>query len=146
MIREYSPSDKTAVINFLRLNTPKYFAPDEEQDFSEYLDKYREEYFVVETQGEVIGAGGINYVDGGKTARISWDVFHPKAQGNGWGTKLTDYRIERIKRNPSVEGICVRTSQMAYTFYEKCGFELKEIVPDYWAKGYDLYNMEIKVK
>jgi [ribosomal protein S18]-alanine N-acetyltransferase len=146
MIREYTPNDKTALINLLRLNTPNYFAAEEEQDYIEYLEKHREEYFVVETEGEIIGAGGINYTDRGKTACTSWDVFHPKAQGKGWGTKLTDYRIEQIKQIPTIELIRVRTSQMAHKFYAKCGFELKEVVPDYWAKGFDLYRMEIKIK
>lgn len=146
MIREYTITDKEGVTALLKPNIPDYFAPEEEQDFSEYLDKYREEYFVVETEGEVIGAGGINYTDEGETACISWDVFHPKAQGKGWGTQLVLYRIGLIKQNPAIVLIRVRTSQMAYTFYAKCGFELKEVVPDYWAKGYDLYNMEIKVK
>ncbi len=145
MIREYATDDKATVIGLLQLNIPQYFAPEEEQDFIEYLEKYREDYFVVEVDGLIIGAGGINYVDEGKTARISWDVFHPKAQGKGWGTKLTQHRIDRIKTNPVVSVICVRTSQMAYKFYAKCGFELKEVVPNYWAKGFDLYRMEIKV-
>lgn len=146
MIREYRASDKFDVIELLKLNTPQYFAPEEEQDFSVYLDNRREDYFVVETEGEVIGAGGINYTDEGKTAYISWDVFHPKAQGKGWGTQLVLYRIGLIKQNPAIVLIRVRTSQMVYTFYEKCGFELKEVVPDYWAKGFDLYRMEVKIK
>ena len=37
-IREYSSSDKKMVIELLRLNTPKYFAPEEENDFIQYLD------------------------------------------------------------------------------------------------------------
>jgi [ribosomal protein S18]-alanine N-acetyltransferase len=146
MIREYTPTDKTTIMALLRLNTPAYFAPEEEHDFSAYLDNSREEYFVVETEGEIIGAGGINYTDGGKTACISWDVFHPKAQGKGWGTQLTTYRIGLIKQNPVIELIRVRTAQMTDKFYEKCGFELQEIIPDYWAKGFDLYRMEIKIK
>lgn len=146
MIREYAETDKTTVIDLLQLNTPQYFAPEEEQDFIEYLEKHREDYFVVENNGEIIGAGGINYLDEGKIARISWDVFHPKAQGKGWGTKLAEYRIAQIKTNPEVTAICVRTSQKAFKFYSKSGFVLQEIIPDYWAKGFDLYSMEIRVK
>lgn len=146
MIREYRVRDKSVVIELLRLNTPQFFAPEEEEDYSEYLDNRREDYFVVETEGEIIGAGGINYTDEGKTACISWDLFHPKVQGKGWGSKLTSYRINKIKENPAIKVVFVRTAQMTYKFYAKCGFELKEVVPDYWAKGYDLYRMEIKIK
>ena len=42
----------------------------------------------------------------------------------------------------SVRRITVRTSQLAFGFYEKRGFELKGIEKDYWAEGFDLYRME----
>ena len=43
-IREYFPSDKEAVLKLIRLNTPMYFALEEEADLSEYLDNEREYY------------------------------------------------------------------------------------------------------
>ncbi|NAA11186.1 GNAT family N-acetyltransferase, partial [Escherichia coli] len=42
----------------------------------------------------------------------------------------------------SIQKITVRTSQLAYKFYEKQGFTLKEIQRDYWAKDFDMYSME----
>ena len=45
-IREYQPTDKNAVIDLIRQNTPAYFAPKEEADFSNYLDSERELYFL----------------------------------------------------------------------------------------------------
>ena len=44
IIREYMPDDKRRVMNLIRLNTPEYFAPEEEADLSEYLDRWRELY------------------------------------------------------------------------------------------------------
>jgi ribosomal protein S18 acetylase RimI-like enzyme len=44
----------------------------------------------------------------------------------------------------NITTIMVRTSQLAYKFYEKNGFILKEIEKDYWAKGFDLYSMTYK--
>jgi ribosomal protein S18 acetylase RimI-like enzyme len=32
---------------------------------------------------------------------------------------------------------------LVYPFYEKHGFELIEIVQDYWSRGFDLYRMEL---
>ena len=32
VIREYEPADKEAVMELLRLNTPRYFAPEEAAD------------------------------------------------------------------------------------------------------------------
>jgi len=62
------------------------------------------------------------------------------------GTKLLNYRIDKLNSFESIQKITVRTSQVAYKFYEKQGFKLFEIKKDYWAEGFDLYNMEYKQK
>ena len=112
----------------------------------EYLDHHTDHYFVVEEDGVIRGAGGYNFTEGGKVVRISWDLFNPDAQGKGLGSQLTRYRIDKIKEYPEVETIMVRTSQLVYKFYEKFGFETKEVIQDFWAKGFDLVRMEIKLK
>lgn len=145
MIRPYTPTDKEKLMELLRLNTPAYFAPQEEDDFREYLDHELDQYFVVEDDNEIVGCGGINFAEDRKSVRISWDIIHPAAQGKGWGRKLTQYRIDKIREVPEVETIIVRTTQLVYPFYERAGFELKQVVPDYWAKGFDLYYMEIRL-
>lgn len=144
MIRDYRTNDKSEVIDLLRLNTPEYFDPSEEKDFENYLDHQAEDYFVYEVNSKIIGAGGINYCLKDKLARISWDMIDPKLQGKGIGKKLIQYRLKRINENPEIEQIMVRTSQLAYQFYEKFGFELERVEKDFWAKNFDLYQLTIK--
>ena len=144
MIRKYSHQDKPEVIELLRLNTPEYFDPSEEKDLVDYLDNELEDYFIVEENSKIVGAGGINYFLSEKTARISWDMIKPNSQGKGIGMQLIKHRIDRIKQNNSIENIIVRTSQHAYRFYEKTGFKLEKIEKDYWAKNFDLYIMSMK--
>lgn len=146
MIRPYKSSDKERLVELLRLNTPAYFAPEEESDYLQYLDHLIESYYVVEEDGVVLGCGGINYVEEGRVARISWDIIHPDSQGKGLGSKLTEFRISKIRENPEVERISVRTTQLVSAFYERLGFKLVEIKPDFWAKGFDLYRMEMQLK
>ena len=146
MIRPYHPSDKQELLKILRLNIPQYFAPSEEADFIEYLGKHAEHYFVVEENQQIIGCGGINFWENGTVARISWDIIHSNHQGKGIGKKLTQFRINEIKKNAEVKKIVVRTSQLAFQFYTKSGFKLVKIEKDYWAKGFDLYEMEMELK
>ncbi|MBK8966864.1 MAG: GNAT family N-acetyltransferase [Saprospiraceae bacterium] len=141
MIRPYTHADKPQVIHLLRLNTPHYFAEAEEADLLDYLDRHLEDYFVVEEQGVVVGAGGINYFPEAQLARISWDIIHSGFQGKGIGSALTRHRIDMIRENPAIAKIVVRTSQHVYKFYEKNGFTLEKTAADFWAPGYDLYQM-----
>ncbi|MDN5201923.1 GNAT family N-acetyltransferase [Fulvivirgaceae bacterium BMA10] len=145
-IRLYKETDKRQLIELLRLNTPAYFDPSEEQEFIEYLDNESKNYFVVEEGNKILGCGGFNLLEGKEVVRISWDIFHPDSQGKGLGSSLIEFRIEQITRIPEVKIIAVRTSQLAFKFYEKFGFKLKETIKDFWAKGFDLYNMELSLE
>lgn len=143
IIRPYHPNDELEILNLLDLNTPKYFSADERDDLIDYLNHHIEQYFVLELEGIIVGSGGINFSEDKTVGKISWDLFHPEYQGKGLGSQLTNYRIELLKCLDHIQTISVRTSQVAYVFYQKMGFELLEVVPDYWAKGFDLYRMEL---
>lgn len=141
-IRPYRETDRMAVLQLLALNTPAYFAETEKADFEHYLDHEREQYFVVEHENSVIGCGGINFDLSQHTGKISWDIIHPDFHGKGAGTALLQHRMEILQRMENVRNISVRTSQLAWLFYRKNGFVLQQICKDYWAEGYDMYEME----
>ena len=141
-IRTYQPQDKKTLLEILSLNIPTYFAPEEKEDFETYLNQYAEHYCIVEENGKCLGGGGYNFWEEGKVVRLSWDFLHPDARGRGLGRLLATHRINEIKAHPDVEKIVVRTSQLAFLFYEKLGFKLIYEEKDYWAKGFDLYYME----
>ncbi len=140
-IRTYQTEDKTRVLELLKLNVPEYFAESEIEDFANYLDSEIEHYFVAELNGKIVSAGGINFENNDKIAKISWDIIAPDFQGKGIGGALLAHRIEFLESFKTIEQVLVRTSQHAYKFYEKNGFVLKEVEKDYWAEGFDLYKM-----
>ena len=146
IIREYQQADKNAVMDLIRQNIPEYFAPEEEADFSSYLDSGRELYYVLLFNNRIAGCGGINFAENKTIGRISWDIIHPEYQGKSLGTQLLIHRIEKLKSIGSIQKITVRTSQLAYKFYEKQGFVLKETQKNYWAEGFDMYRMEYSGK
>lgn len=144
-IREYVESDKARLLELIRLNTPQYFAVEEEADLSEYLDLFRELYYVIEENGVVQGCGGINLAEDGVTAKISWDIVNPACQGKGLGSRLMMYRIEKIREMKNITILSVRTSQLVYKFYEKFGLHLREVIKDYWAEGLDMYRLDCQL-
>lgn len=141
-IRPYISNDKAAVLELLDLNTPKYFNTSERKDFEKYLEEEIEDYFVIENNVEIIGAGGINYILQNKTARISWDMINPNLQGQGIGQNLMTHRLKHLSTQSEIETIDVRTTQLTYQFYEKMNFHLIKIEKDFWAEGFDLYHMQ----
>lgn len=140
-LRPYSPSDKPKLLNLMQLLIPRYFAEAELEDFATYLDHELEDYFVVEDAGETIACGGINYFPEDHKARISWDMVHPAQQGKGVGRKLVEHRLEQIYKTPGLLLAEVRTTQLVYPFYQRLGFELEKVEKDFWAPGFDLYQM-----
>src|SRR5699024_2402076 len=104
-IREYESKDKNEVIHLIRLNTPKYFATGEEEDLNEYLEIKRELYYVLLSNEKIVGCGGINFAEKKTIGKISWDIFHPEYQGKSLGTRLLNYRIERLRAFKSVKKI-----------------------------------------
>lgn len=93
IIREYLPTDKDAIMSLIKLNTPDFFAEEEANDLSKYLDEEIEQYYVLLVDGEIVGCGGINFAENGTIGKISWDMIHPAFQGKSLGTKLLKHRI-----------------------------------------------------
>ncbi len=140
-LREYRQTDKSALMHIFRKNIPEFFDEDEVKGFESYLEQHLEAYFVAESAGVLVGAGGINFADNGRIANISWDFIDPDYQGKGIGKVLLKFRLDYLKKMSGITDIIVRTSQFAYGFYAKQGFSLEQITRDYWAQGYDLYYM-----
>jgi [ribosomal protein S18]-alanine N-acetyltransferase len=144
VLRAYISSDRKQIINLLRLNTPEFFNEAEEKDLLRYLEHQMEDYFVIELEGSIIGAGGINYFPQEEVARISWDLIHPDHHRQGVGKQLLFYRLKKINSQPLVNKVVVRTSQLVFGFYEKMGFTTEYVEKDYWAKGLDLHVMKME--
>ncbi len=145
IIRKHTTRDRTRILELLRLNTPEYFSPNEEADLLYYLDNHADNYYVLEVDEAIAGCGGFNLSEDGKTGKISWDIFDPQSQGKGFGSALFKFRIQKMKEINTISTISVRTSQLVYPFYEKFGLVIREIVKDYWDKGFDLYRLDAAI-
>ncbi|MDH7445867.1 GNAT family N-acetyltransferase [Aquimarina sp. 2201CG14-23] len=145
MIRPYTLSDRKQLVDIFILNTPKYFDQKEIQDFEAYLELHGDTYLTIEYDGEIVGGMGC-YVDENDTSgRITWIFFHPNYTGLGLGKKAVAYCLKTFTSNPLVEKSVVTTSQLAYKFFEKFGYNLIRTEKDYWGQGLDLYVMELQL-
>lgn len=84
VVREYLTTDKEAVMNLIKLNTPDFFAEEETNDLSNYLDKEIELYYVLLVDGKVVGCGGINFAEKRTIGKISWILYIQTIKANYW--------------------------------------------------------------
>ena len=144
-IRAFNSADRNALIEIFKLNTPQFFDKNEQKDFEDFLDKHADTYFVAEEDEKIVGCGGYYYLADKTVGRVSWDLFHPDSKGKGYGKHLVSHCIEMLKAEPIVKTLVVWTSQYAYGFYGKFGFETKEVRRNFWGPGIDLYRMELNI-
>ncbi len=143
VIRTAQKQDFKFLSKIFSLNVPKYFDKKELNDFKKYFNsKNLESYFIIESQGKVVGGGGYAY-ENMKTARICWLFIDPNYHGFGFGKKLVNYCIKILKNNRRLNVIEVETSNLTFKFYEKLNFKIEYIKKDYWPNNDDLYFMKI---
>ena len=143
-IRAYRIDDLEAVIAIFRSNIPKYFTPEEEPGLRAFLSDLRAvDYEVVETGGEIVGAGGIGMNDDG-TVSLCWGMIRHERLGNGLGKRLTLHRMERANEKFPGRALMISTSQHTSGFYEKLGFRLTEHVLDGYGPGIDTCRMRLE--
>jgi N-acetylglutamate synthase-like GNAT family acetyltransferase len=142
LIRSFNIDDKEKLADIFKLNVPKYFAANEIHDFEQYLSQYGETYLTIEHEGKIIGGTGYYVNTSDNSGRITWIFFHPDAKGGGSGKKAVEYCISILRADTRVNKLVVTTSQFAFKFFEKFGYETVKIEKEYWGAGLDLYLME----
>ncbi|MFN0279519.1 MAG: GNAT family N-acetyltransferase [Pyrinomonadaceae bacterium] len=143
LIRPFTSADLNSVVDIFRSNIPKYFGPGEEAGLHDFLRDFSEDYYVVETDGEVVGAGGIG-LNADNTVSLCWGMVRNDKLATGLGKKLTEFRIERSREKFGGLPMVTSTSQHTQGFYEKFGFRLTEHTPDGFGPGIDICKMRLE--
>lgn len=146
-IRKYQNGDLDAVVDIFRSNIPKYFTEIEEPGLYEFLGSERiEDYYVVEIDDRIVGAGGIAYDDIDEpTVSLCWGMVHKDLLGTGIGKELTRFRVELSRNQYPDHPLTIGTSQHTAGFYEKFGFRTVEHTPDGYGPGIDMCRMRCDV-
>lgn len=145
VIRPYIQSDKKFLLDIFKFNTPTYFDTSEISEFDGYLSKFPDTYLTIEKENKIIGGLGYIFSSDHTSGSITWIFIHPDYYRKGIGQNAFDHCLTILKTNPDLQKITVRTSQLVYHFFEKFDFKLVYTEKDYWAKGFDLYVMEMNV-
>jgi len=144
--RDYEPRDLDACLEILDSNVPRFFKPDERDEFWSFLHELPGPYLVLVTPGGRVAACGgyaINPDDG--SADLCWGMVRQDLHGMGLGRRLTRRRIELSVRDPRVREICLHTSQHTAGFYERLGFSTIGVLEDGYAPGLHRCDMRMSV-
>jgi len=92
---------------------------------------------------KILACGGFVYqVD---TAQVTfvWGLVDREHHRSGLGKQLLQFRLQEIKK--LYPGVPVRldTTQVSFPFFEKLGFTIDKISRDFYAPGYDRYDMTL---
>ena len=143
--RPYTPDDRAACVALFAANTPHWFAPHEQEQYESFLDDAPGSYFLmIEDNGEIAGAGGIEIESTRSVAWLTWGMVDSTRHGQGLGKTLLEYRLEQLRANLNVHRVCIDSSQHTAPFYEKYGFTTQRIIPDGYAKGLHRHEMELR--
>jgi predicted GNAT family N-acyltransferase len=150
-IKEYLPEHKDRLLQIFESNMPLYFAEEELQLFFNFLDRdalQRGPYSVIFNDDTIVGCGGIALNQPSKYTNelhviMTWGMIDNKVHKNGFGKELLLFRIKQAKELYPEVKIALGTTQYTFPFFEKYGFKTVAYEKDHWAKGLDLYQMEL---
>jgi len=97
-----------------------------------------EQVFVADKGGKVIGVYVLGRTAEAKTAEILNIAVAKSHQNLGLGKKMVQHAMEQATQQ-SFDVLTVGTGNSSIgqiAFYQKCGFELYELVPDFFVQNY----------
>lgn len=144
-VRPYWDEDRIACEALFGSNVPDYFASVERKDFDAYLDDLKGPYFVMEDEtGAIVACGGYAADEEDPAAAVlCWGMVHRDLHGSGIGRQLLAERLRRIAADPQYSFVRIETTQYSRGFFERFGFTAERVVPDGFAPGFDLVEMEL---
>lgn len=145
ILRPWRPEDLAAGLDLFDSNTPRFFAPDERRDFIAFVEDLPGPYFMLEdAAGQPLGCGGFGRAEGdASVAVLCWGMVRQDRHKRGLGTLLLTERLQRIAADPSYRKVAIDTSQHSCGFFARFGFVEIRRVPDGFAPGMDIVDMEL---
>ncbi|MEM6263551.1 MAG: GNAT family N-acetyltransferase [Bacteroidota bacterium] len=148
-IRPYKDSDKEDCLAIFKSDADEFFTKLDGNNYLRWLgrvDMHEQHYYVIEEAGKVVACGGfyINFEQ--KRAVLAWGMVHRAYHKKGYGQKLLNYRIEKIRElMPEGKIAIVDSTQKNYRFFEKFGFLVTRKKEGFHGNNLDKYEMELQL-
>ena len=143
--RPYQSEDKNRCIEIFMSNTPRYFGVEEADEFRQFLESLPCAYFVATQNDKVIACGGHGYHGKKQAMVLCWGMVHADLHKQGLGEFILVERLNQIYKDFGPTVVQIDTSQHSQGFFEKYGFQVKEITEHYFAPDLHRVGMELQL-
>lgn len=145
-IRPASKKDKNSILSVIGSYRRKWDKDFAERYYNDFFQKNsalskRDRVYVYADKKEVIGVIGysLDYYETDNNYWLSWFYIHKDYNGNGYGIKLLDYLIKRLK-SKGVQKLFVNTSSnefylRALKIYREYGFNKEAVIRNYYENA-----------
>ncbi len=134
-LREYTPDDLDACLRVYRSNEGEFFPEGAVKHFEDFLEHGTSYLLVVEQEGVVVGCGGLELSGDGPWATMVHGMIHHEHRRRGLGSTLLAARLSLVETEGRPVQIRVRSGTPAAPFFGRFGFELAQVVRDYYGPG-----------
>lgn len=102
-------------------------------------------YLVLRIKEDVIACGGLQLLDEGETAFLTWGMVAQPYHGRGIGRILTEARLNLARQTTGIAKVTLHTSQHTKGFYEMFGFVPFQCTPNGYGPGLDRWDMALQL-
>lgn len=142
VFRPYQPADLAACLALFDGNCPEFFAPNEHEEYVEFLAEAHASYEVCLLDGMIAAAFGVLHDERGLSLR--WILVSPAAQGQGLGRAI----MARVATAVQAHGggpLHIAASQKSAPFFARFGAMETTVTPDGWGPGMHRIDMLLRV-
>lgn len=139
--KEYTPQDYQDCLELFELNCPSFFAEEEREDYTRYLESNNDVYLLGYQGSSLVCCFGIGDISK-DVSSLTWIMVHPGHHRGGYGREMMSYFLGHVKEQ-SKKKVLVSTSQHAEAFFGKYGAKRLKFTEDGWGKGMHRIDMEI---
>ncbi|WP_266158855.1 GNAT family N-acetyltransferase [Dyella silvatica] len=139
--RDFAATDRPACLLLFDMNCPTYFAPNERDDYAQFLDQHASAYKVCVLDGHIVGAYGL-YVVGTDSRALHWILFTPAIHGYGLGSMVMS-RVIAAAKEDKASILHISASHKSAPFFAKFGAVAQSTTVDGWGPGMHRVDMQL---
>lgn len=139
----YLPQHKQACLELFDANCPDFFAPNERQDYENFLDAEPGGYELCWIDARIMGAFGL-IGDDVRVRSLNWILLNPASQGLGVGTLIMK-RLILMARASALETVNIAASHLSEPFFARFGATTLAVTDDGWGPGLHRVDMILRL-